>query len=146
MTVRPHMSFDGINKTRAASKKGAWSLDHRDDGLAPGIGDRETFPRSRLMVGALHMLIYLKRHGEVFEPEEVTLLVGAFDKAWQTILASGVQLDGEAQAVREMLAKRIIEIAKRGERNQQLLCSDALGHLATYLGNEGVPARIRRRA
>jgi hypothetical protein len=28
--------------------------------------------------------------------------------------------------LREVLAKRIIKIAKRGERNQQLLCSDAL--------------------
>ena len=79
------------------------------------------------------MLIYLKNHGQVFEPEEVTLLVGAFDQAWQTILASGVQLDGDAGPVREILAKRIIEIANRGERNQQLLCSDALGHLAAYM-------------
>jgi hypothetical protein len=73
---------------------------------------------------------YLKEHPAAFDHDEVAILVGAFDQAWQLILKSGAKLDGELMAVRELLAKRIIEVAKQGERDQRRLCEDALAHLA----------------
>jgi hypothetical protein len=75
------------------------------------------------------MLAYIKAQ-PYFEPEEIIVLVGAFDKAWQLLLKSGAKLDGQAEAAREILAKRIIEVAKQGELNQRRLSEDALAHLA----------------
>jgi hypothetical protein len=75
------------------------------------------------------MLIYLEKHGEPFGPEEIAILVGAFDKAWRTVVKSGAYLDDQAGSSRDLLAKRIIETAKAGERNERALCDDALAHL-----------------
>jgi len=79
------------------------------------------------------MLSYIKGQSIAFSPEEVILLVGAFDKTWHTVLAGGVKLEGDAGPVRAMLAKRIIENASRGELNQDRLCNDALDHWAANL-------------
>ena len=79
------------------------------------------------------MLSYIKAQSIAFSPEEVILLVGAFDKTWHTVLAGGVKLEGDAEPVRAMLAKRIIENASRGELNQDRLCNDALDHWAANL-------------
>jgi hypothetical protein len=73
------------------------------------------------------MLVHFRTHKEAFTPEEVAILVGAFDEACRSTL---VQPDGKAEATREILAKRIIESAKLGVLNQQRLCKDALDHLA----------------
>jgi hypothetical protein len=75
------------------------------------------------------MLAYLKKDGGEFEPEEISMLVGAFDLAWQSVVKSGAHLDDQTEFVRETLARRIIETAKRGERNQRSLCDSALMHL-----------------
>jgi hypothetical protein len=79
------------------------------------------------------MLTYIKAQSAVFEPEEIIILVGAFDKAWHTVLAGGVKLEGDAEAVQAMLAKHIIESATRGELNQHRLCNDALDYWAANL-------------
>jgi hypothetical protein len=34
---------------------------------------------------------FLKEHSGVFGPDEVHILVAAFDKAWETVQASGVR-------------------------------------------------------
>ena len=40
------------------------------------------------------MLTYLKAHlEEAFDPDEVLILVGAFDKAWRAVLASGAKFE-----------------------------------------------------
>ena len=79
------------------------------------------------------MLTYIKAQSAVFEPEEIIILVGAFDKAWHSVLAGGLKLEGGAEPVRAMLAKHIIESAGRGELNQDRLCNDALDHWAANL-------------
>jgi hypothetical protein len=79
------------------------------------------------------MLTYIKAQPVVFEPEEVIILVGAFDKTWHAVLAGGVKLEGDAEPVRAMLAKHIIESASRGELNRDRLCNDALDHWAANL-------------
>ena len=67
-----------------------------------------------------------------FDPDTVALLASAFDTAWNTVKKSGSPLaaDGQAAATRELLAKRIIEMGHKGERDGQRLVDDALAHLA----------------
>ena len=63
-----------------------------------------------------------------FDPETVTLLIGAFDIAWKCVKTSGSEysLEKYSSATREILAKHIIEAAKLGERDQRQLTAGAL--------------------
>jgi hypothetical protein len=67
-----------------------------------------------------------------FDTEATRLLGSAFEAAWQVLKTSGNAPADEAQAAstRELLAKRIIEMGRRGERNQDRLVEEALRHLA----------------
>jgi hypothetical protein len=69
-----------------------------------------------------------KYAGGVFQPDDVRILVAAFDSAWRSPLASGItfESDRELQAVRDRLAKYIIEQARHGERDQRRLRDGAL--------------------
>jgi hypothetical protein len=69
-----------------------------------------------------------KYAGGVFSPDDVRILVAAFDAAWRSLLASGItfQSDRESEAVRDTLAKHIIEQARYGERDQRHLRDGAL--------------------
>jgi hypothetical protein len=71
-----------------------------------------------------------------FDAEATLLLSSAFDAAWQAVRTSGSGLADEmdAAASRDMLARRIIEMGQRGERNQDRLVEDALAHLANSRG------------
>jgi hypothetical protein len=60
-----------------------------------------------------------------FDPEAVAILSKAYDMA----LAS---LRDQPEAVREVIARRIIEAARRGERNPDKLCAVALTAFDTY--------------
>ena len=73
---------------------------------------------------------YLQNNPTAFDPDEVGILSGALDDAWKTVKASGAHLDGNAQAVRDALAKHIVEAAQRGELNKRKLCDGALAHFA----------------
>jgi hypothetical protein len=67
-----------------------------------------------------------------FDCDTTQLLGAAFEAAWEEVKAAGSVLAEESQAAltRELLAKRIIEMAKRGERNPDRLVENALDHLA----------------
>jgi hypothetical protein len=81
------------------------------------------------------MHLFIKKHANwVFSPEEVEILVAAFDDAWAKLQASRALFAEEAYgpAAREFLAKHIIMAAKRGERNPRHLAQDALLHLSRY--------------
>jgi hypothetical protein len=67
-----------------------------------------------------------------FDSETTQLLGVAFEAAWEEIKTAGGGLAEESKAAltRELLAKRIIEMAKRGERNPDRLVENALDHLA----------------
>jgi hypothetical protein len=70
-----------------------------------------------------------------FDAEATLLLSSAFDAAWQAVRTSGSGLaDDMYAASRDMLARRIIEMGRRGERNQDRLVEDALAHLANSRG------------
>ena len=62
------------------------------------------------------MLGHLKSHQCVFNPEEVSILTAVFDEAWKTVQdeAGASALNGEAQAMRESIARRIIALALLG--------------------------------
>jgi len=67
-----------------------------------------------------------------FDSETTQLLGAAFEAAWEKVTTAGSTLaeDSQAALTRELLAKRIIEMAKRGERNPDRLVEGALDHLA----------------
>lgn len=67
-----------------------------------------------------------------FDDETTQLLGAAFEAAWKKVETAGSALNEDAQAAltRDALAKRIIELAKRGERNLDRLVENALDYLA----------------
>jgi hypothetical protein len=66
-----------------------------------------------------------------FDPETIETLVSVFEAAWQKVEQSGSKLASPAykRAAQEIIAKRIIEMAQRGERNPDELADDAVSYL-----------------
>jgi len=66
-----------------------------------------------------------------FEPEVIEVLASAFENAWAAIEKSGSALASPRyrRVAQEILAKRIIETAQRGERDQSRLSDDAVTYL-----------------
>jgi hypothetical protein len=74
--------------------------------------------------GGTTMLQLVKKHidRDVFQPEDVRILVAAFDAAWQYVQSSGDQLsDYQTEEARNLIAKSIIEAACQGERDERRL-------------------------
>lgn len=67
-----------------------------------------------------------------FDPEALSIMTAALDEAWRSLQAAGVYFESryQVEATRELLALRIIEVAKHGERDQHRLRENALLHLA----------------
>jgi hypothetical protein len=67
-----------------------------------------------------------------FDPEDIEILVSAFDAAWGAVKSSGGALSRSpyARPIREVLARRIIEMARRGQSNPHSLCEDAVRFLS----------------
>ncbi len=57
----------------------------------------------------------------VFAPELTSAMGDAYDKAIAALSNNDAEL-----AVRELVAKRIVRLARRGERDLEYLCSSAL--------------------
>jgi len=85
------------------------------------------------------MLGHLKSHQGVFNPEEVSILTAVFDEAWKTVQggAGTSALNGEAHAIRESIARRIIAMALLGERDPSRLREEALRDLAQNANETG---------
>lgn len=64
-----------------------------------------------------------------FEPDDVNLLIAAFEDAWTTVRASGIILDGNFESIRETLAGHIVRAAIAGERDPLRLRDAGLGSL-----------------
>jgi hypothetical protein len=56
-----------------------------------------------------------------FNPEDVAVLATAYDKAIKQLRG-----DGFTELVREIIAKRIIDAALKGERDPDRLCTSAI--------------------
>ena len=70
-------------------------------------------------------------HSSAFDPETVKILCDAYDKARALMHDTG-----QPYIVNEVIAQRIIALAKRGERDQNRLCAIAL----TGLGDKAMEA------
>ena len=70
----------------------------------------------------------LKFRETAFTPETVQILADALDEAWDRLGQSGSQLARLAysRVMREVVAKRIIEMAQRGVEDREALVADAL--------------------
>ena len=75
---------------------------------------------------------FLAEHLGVFDPEDIRILVRAFDQAWEAVQASGAVFETKAKAdtARAILAKHIIAAAKEGELDEERLRDGALVVLA----------------
>jgi hypothetical protein len=74
----------------------------------------------------------LVRPETIFDPESVALLSAAFDEAWHILCQSGSECarPAYARAMREVVARRIIEMRQRGIMNQRELVDGAVQFLA----------------
>jgi hypothetical protein len=80
------------------------------------------------------MLQQIAKFGEegTFAPEDVRILVAAFEAAWSRVQASGAPFSepNYRDRAREILAKSIIQAAKHGERDERALSEGALLQLS----------------
>jgi len=75
------------------------------------------------------------------------MLASALDVAWDRIQKSGSRFarPAYARAMREVLAKRIIEVAQRGEKDKRKLAADAVKFLAANYMDNNVGRRTAKR-
>jgi hypothetical protein len=68
-----------------------------------------------------------------FDPEAIQTLASALEDVWRTVEASGSRFarPAYARAIREVLAKRIVEVAQWGEKDNRKLAADARS-ISTY--------------
>ena len=68
-----------------------------------------------------------------FTPETIQILAAALDEAWERLRQSGSRLTGPAysRAMREVVAKRVMEMAQRGVQDREALVADALRFVTT---------------
>jgi hypothetical protein len=80
---------------------------------------------------------------QVFDADDMEILVAAFDKAWEAVQASGVIYpEDKVELVRAILAKHIVAAAKDGERDHGRLRDGALVAL-TRSNLRSVPPPLR---
>jgi hypothetical protein len=67
-----------------------------------------------------------------FTPETIQILADALDQAWERLEQSGSRLARPAysRVMREVVAKRVIEMAQRGVEDREALVADALQFIA----------------
>ena len=67
-----------------------------------------------------------------FGPETIQILAAALDEAWESLRQSGTRLTRPAysRAMREVVAKRIMEMAQRGVQDREALVADTLRFVA----------------
>ena len=61
-----------------------------------------------------------------FDPKSVEAMGQAFQAAWNLVVTSGVNHEGDADKVREQIALHIIKMAQAGERNATRLRDGAV--------------------
>jgi hypothetical protein len=74
----------------------------------------------------------LVRPETAFGPETIAVLSAALDEAWERLLESGSECTrpAYARAMREVVARRIIDMAQRGTKDQKELANGAVRFLA----------------
>jgi hypothetical protein len=74
----------------------------------------------------------LFRRETAFAPETIEILAAALEETWERLQKSGSRLARPAysRVMREVVAKRIMEMAQRGVQDQETLVEDALRFVA----------------
>ena len=74
----------------------------------------------------------LVRPETAFGPETIAVLSAALDEAWERLLESGSECTrpAYARAMREVVARRIIDMAQRGTKDKKELVEGAVRFLA----------------
>jgi hypothetical protein len=93
------------------------------------------------------ILEFVRSESAVFYPETVQVLASALDDAWARIEKAGSRYarPGYSRAMREVVAKRIIEMAQRGVRDQEQLAADAVKFIsANYVENYSTKIESRK--
>ncbi len=87
----------------------------------------------------VEILKFIRPEEAAFDPEAIRVLALALDEAWAKIQKSGSRFARPAysRVMREVVAKRIIEMAQRGVKDQQTLVDDALRFLAANYSDTG---------
>jgi len=77
------------------------------------------------------MIRHIRDEPAAFSPDVIRILSGALDAAWLSACAarSGFAIEGHATAVRDLLARHIVDLAKKGERDRDRLVESALYRL-----------------
>ncbi len=77
-------------------------------------------------------IIELVERENVFDPETIRLLASAFEDAWNRIEKSGSRLarPGYSRAMREVIARFIIEMAQQGVKDPQMLAERTVAYMA----------------
>jgi hypothetical protein len=73
-------------------------------------------------------VLRFSRRETAFAPATIEILAAALDETWERLEKSGSRLTRPAysRVMREVVAKRIMELAQRGERDRETLVEDAL--------------------
>ena len=78
---------------------------------------------------------------QTFDPQAIRILDSALDGAWEGLTSAG-QYTGDAQAVRTQLARDIMCMAKKGERDRQRLIQGALAGFRRTSTSARLPDRF----
>jgi hypothetical protein len=83
-------------------------------------------------------IVRLVERTTAFDPEETEILIAAFDNAWAQLCASGSECARPAysRAMREVLARRVIDVARRGVMDAGHITTEVLRFLAANYRHE----------
>ena len=93
------------------------------------------------------ILEFVRSESAVFDPETVQVLASALDDAWARIEKAGSRFARPAysRVMREVVAKRIIEMAQHGVTDQEKLAADAVRFIsANYVENYSAKIKSRK--
>ena len=81
-----------------------------------------------------------------FDPETITVLCAALDEAWDRLLQSGSDCTrpAYARAMREVVARRIIDMAQPGIRDQKELTDGAVRFLLRTIDMSATAGKVLR--
>jgi hypothetical protein len=95
------------------------------------------------MGDAMVEVLKFARRETAFAPETIEILAAALDEAWERVEKSGSGLVRPAysRVMREVVAKRIMEMAQRGVQDHVTLVEDALRFVAANYGESSIPVK-----
>jgi hypothetical protein len=110
---------------RTAADRGACKMTNRPMLLTPAGHNSMMRWFARAFGGAADMPARKRIEDQIFEPDLIEAICSAFQRA-----CVALQLQGTSDAFTEIVATKIIELAKAGEFDPERLCSKVLSELS----------------